>query len=269
MSIGTNSRPGEYQLGLDTDLTRTQLTHLEALLDAKTCSVLDTVGVRPGHRCLDLGAGSGTITRALADRAGAAEVVAVDLDTRHLRAVPPPVRVLEHDINDGVRGGPYDLIHARLVLMHLARRAEILHELAAALAPGGWLVIGEYVGPQRHVVRSPTSQDEALFHRVQHIAHGMASAAGVSYTWAFEVAGHMSAAGLTGVHATDDRHTAEGGSDACRLSWNYLQQLRPRLLEAGLTPDELERYHALMLDPRFCAWFYPFICSRGQKPPAP
>lgn len=179
--------------------------------------------------------------------------------------MPPGVEVLRHDIDDGVPGGPYDLIHARLLLMHLSRRVEILHELADALAPGGWLVIGEYVGPQRHVLAAPTTEDEALFHRVQQIAHGLAQAGGISYAWAHEVVAHMRAAGLVDVYGTDDRHTTEGGTTACLLSWNYVRQLEPRLLTAGITPDELERYHALMLDPRFCAWFSPFVCTRGRK----
>lgn len=256
----------EYQLDTSPGLGREQLAHLETLLDRQTFHALDGVGVRPGHHCLDLGAGSGSVTRGLADRAGpSGGVVAVDIDTRHLTGMPRGVEVLRHDINDGVPGGPYDIIHARLLLMHLSRRVEILYELASALTPGGWLVIGEYVGPQTHVVTAPAPEDEALFFRVQRVAHDMAQAGGVSYEWAYEVDGHMTGAGLVDVYDTEYRHTTEGGTTACLLSWNYMAQLKPRLLAAGLTAEDLDRYHALMLDPRFRAWFYPFVCTRGRK----
>ena len=38
----------------------------------------------------------------------------------------------------------FDLVHARLVLEHLNDRRRILDRLAAALRPGGWLVIEDY-----------------------------------------------------------------------------------------------------------------------------
>ena len=270
--MSATTHPGtdrEYQLDSGTDLGREQLGYLETLLDRHTLYALDAVGVRPGHRCLDLGAGSGSISRRLGERvAPSGSVRAVDIETRHLTGMPAGVEVLRHDINDGVPGGPYDIIHARLLLMHLTRRAEILRELAGALAPGGWLVIGEYVGPQRYVLAAPGGEDEALFHRVQRVAHGRAQAGGISYTWAHEVATHMAAAGLVDVYGTDHRHTADGGTTACLLSWNYIAQLEPRLLAAGFTADELDRYHALMRDPRVRAWFYPFVSTRGRKPAA-
>src|SRR3546814_16949731 len=38
----------------------------------------------------------------------------------------------------------YDLIHARLVLEHLPQREAVVAKLAAALRPGGWLVVQDY-----------------------------------------------------------------------------------------------------------------------------
>ena len=44
-------------------------------------------------------------------------------------------------ITDGLPGDGYDLIHARLLLMHLPTREKLLEEMAAALRPGGWLLV--------------------------------------------------------------------------------------------------------------------------------
>ena len=38
----------------------------------------------------------------------------------------------------------FDLIHARLVLMHVPEREQVLASLVAAPKPGGWLVDEEY-----------------------------------------------------------------------------------------------------------------------------
>lgn len=58
MSATTHpGRAREYQLETGSDLGREQLGHLETLLDRQTLDTLDAVGVRTGHRCLDLGAG--------------------------------------------------------------------------------------------------------------------------------------------------------------------------------------------------------------------
>ncbi|MBO2445494.1 class I SAM-dependent methyltransferase [Actinomadura barringtoniae] len=264
------TRDREYLLGSAADLSAEQLGLLAALLDRHTTACLEDVGVGledvgVGRRCLDLGAGGGSITRWLAERAGT--VVAADLDVAHL-GEGPGIRVLRHDINDGVpEGGPFDLIHTRLLLLHLARREEILHELAGALAPGGWLVVAEFGGPRQWVLAAPTKADEELFLRVQELAHAEAGRMGVSYTWADEVDGHMGAAGLVNVHSSRLSQTTAGGTIGCLLNRNYILQLGSLLIErTELTAEELARYCDLMLDPRFRALFYDFTITRGQRP---
>ena len=39
--------------------------------------------------------------------------------------------------------GSYDLVHARLVLVHVPQRAEALAAMVSALKPGGWLLVEE------------------------------------------------------------------------------------------------------------------------------
>lgn len=109
--------------------------------------------------------------------------MSVDLDTTHLTDLPG-VEVHRHDINDGLPvDGPFDLIHARLVLMHIARRAEVVTMLVDALAPGGWLVIGDFSARERHVLSAPADADAELFDRIQDVGHAMGVRTGVSMTW--------------------------------------------------------------------------------------
>lgn len=254
----------DYLFDTGSDLGKQHVTYLELLLDEPTVGCLEATGAGPGQRCLDIGAGGGSITRWLARKTGS--VVAVDLDVDHLEAGDGVV-VHRHDINDGLPDeGPFDLIHARLVLTHLPRRQEIFGWLVDALAPGGWLVLGDFTDRPLRVLAAPKTSDRALWARMQYLSHGVVSpAAGISWSWAHETADRMAAAGLTDINGIEYSRTTVGGDVACLLHANLNEQAEPALRQAGATTEELTRYRELMRDPGFRAWFYQFVCTRGRK----
>jgi SAM-dependent methyltransferase len=103
--------------------------------------------VQPGWRCLELGAGRGSMAGWLAEQVGPdGHVVAIDIDTRYLQRLDlPNLEVVEHNVLDDpleVLGpGSFDLICARFVLFHLAgRQEEAIGQLTKCLRPGGWLI---------------------------------------------------------------------------------------------------------------------------------
>src|SRR5215471_17929575 len=81
------------------DVERARLRLLEEFHDPLTASQLDAIGVGEGWRCLDVGAGGGSVTRMLAERVGTTgSVLAVDLDTSLLeRFASDRVEVRRHD----------------------------------------------------------------------------------------------------------------------------------------------------------------------------
>ncbi|MFD6555637.1 class I SAM-dependent methyltransferase [Streptomyces sp. NPDC058398] len=115
--------------------------------DPVTTGRLRALGAGQGGRCLEVGAGTGTVVRWMLEDAGAAEVVALDRDTGGLDSLTGPrVRVVTADLRDeGLDLGSFDLIHARFVLMHLPERRRLVSRLARWLNPGGWLVLGDAV----------------------------------------------------------------------------------------------------------------------------
>ena len=258
----------EYMLMTGNDLAREQVHCLESILDPWSTDFLAATGVMPGQTCLDVGSGGGSITRWLAGRVGpAGRVVSIDQEPKW-RIDQSGVDWRVHDISQGVPdGGPYDLIHCRLVLMHLRRRQELLPELARALKPGGWLVVGDFLGPPLDVVSAPSTEDEELFHRVQQVtAHTIGAGGGICYRWAGQIDAAMIGAGLTHVDTVRLSRVEAGGSPGCLLHRNYNLQVEPLLLQQGFSVAELDRYQELMLDPRFRAWMYSFHLSRGQRP---
>lgn len=255
----------EYLFDTGSDLGLDHMECLAKVLDGPTTRFLDALDPRPGQRCLDLGAGGGSITRWLAERTG--EVVAVDIATDHL-AEAPGIEVYQHDITTGLPvDGPFDLIHARLVLVHLPQRERVFELLVDALAPGGWLVLGEVSGRPLSVVSAPVAEDRAVWERVMHVSHDLlGEARGLDLNWAHSVQGRMETAGLTNVHGIEYSETARGGSAGALLHRNLNQQAEPLLLELGATAADIARYRELLLDPGFRAWFYQFVCSAGQRP---
>jgi len=125
---------------------RERLGLLERIADPVTLRRLGSLGVREGWRCLEIGAGQGSVVRWLARQVGPhGQVVATDLDTRFLRELEEPnVEVRHHDIlSDDLEGAHYDLVHCRFLLMHLPQPQRALERMARAVRRGGWLCIEE------------------------------------------------------------------------------------------------------------------------------
>jgi SAM-dependent methyltransferase len=103
--------------------------------------------VQPGWRCLEIGAGRGSMAVWLADQVGpSGHVVATDLDTRYLQRLDlPNLEVLEHNILedplDALGPDSFDLVCSRLMLFHLVGRQEpAIGQMVKCLRPGGWLI---------------------------------------------------------------------------------------------------------------------------------
>lgn len=119
---------------------------LAKLYDPATREALTGVGLAPGWSCLEVGGGGGSVAAWMAERcAPHGSVLCTDIDPRHIAGGPANLRVERHDITrDALPAAHFDLVHARLVLMHIPARDEVLTRLVAALKPGGWLVIEDF-----------------------------------------------------------------------------------------------------------------------------
>jgi SAM-dependent methyltransferase len=117
-----------------------------SIWDPATIRHLETIGVSEGWRCLEVGAGTGSIAQWLYGRVGSTgKVVATDIDIRFLRRISAPnLEVRQHNIlNDNLEMGHYDLAHCRKMLQHLPEPEKALNRMADALRAGGWLLIEE------------------------------------------------------------------------------------------------------------------------------
>jgi SAM-dependent methyltransferase len=119
-----------------------RLALLEHVFDPISVRNLDRFGIQPGWRCLEVGAGAGSIARELAKRAGAENVVATDRNISLLDSTAAAgVTVLQHDVVVDPAPGTFDLIHTRYLLEHLPARETAIERMVSWLKPGGWLVV--------------------------------------------------------------------------------------------------------------------------------
>jgi len=116
------------------------------------------LGLRPGQRVADVGAGTGTLEPALAAAVGprgllvATDVDGVALDALRRRTAAAGVAVDARLVTadwHGLEAGGYDLILLAQVDHLLADPAGYLRRLRAALAPGGRIAIANRIDRQR------------------------------------------------------------------------------------------------------------------------
>jgi ubiquinone/menaquinone biosynthesis C-methylase UbiE len=123
--------------------------------EPETERLLKRVGLGPGDRCLDAGCGPGETMRLMAERAGAAgQVTGIDVDAALGARALKMLRDAGHDncrfavvdieASADVPGGPFDLVYARLLLLHVDDPEAVLGRLWSLVSPGGHLVVQDY-----------------------------------------------------------------------------------------------------------------------------
>jgi SAM-dependent methyltransferase len=252
-----------YTLDNTWDKAERRVRLIEEIYDEATIAHLVRTGVGPGWRCLELGAGAGSIARWLCDRVGDTGVVtAVDLEPRFLEADPRPnMDIRRHDIvADGIPGGDYGLIHARALLVHLSTRDEALAEIVTKLRPGGVLLLEE---PD---VSSCAAADSAVYREMFDRILGAVATKGSDWTWSRMLPRKLAEAGLVEVAGTEITHLYNGGAP-CAAFWTLTaEQLAPLLETQGTGSDLLGAFTAELADPS--RWFpmSKLISAWGRRP---
>ena len=111
-----------------------------------------------GRRWLELGAGEGAFTLALAEVLGPdGDITALDRDASALRRLADTVAdrqpgqrlsTVVADFRDGLPPGPWDGVLAANSLHFVSEPADVLSRIRSELAPGGPLVVVEYDADQ-------------------------------------------------------------------------------------------------------------------------
>src|SRR5882757_5417548 len=231
----------------------TRFDALAAMYDPVTIRHLENLGVSPGWRCLEVGGGGGSIAAWLAARVGpTGHVLATDLDPRFLdESKAPNLEVRRHNIvTESLPEATFDLIHARLVLIHLPEREKVLERLVAALKPGGWLIEEEFDSaslPADSAISPGEIQSKAqtaLFQLVEE--------RGIERRWGRLLYGRLRAHGLVEVRAEARLFMWQGGSaGASLMRANFAQLHDPLIASRHISEEELLQDLAALDNPDF------------------
>jgi SAM-dependent methyltransferase len=243
---------------------------LPRLFDAPTQRALSAAGIAPGWDCLEVGGGGGTVARWMAERvAPGGTVLCTDLDPRLIGgATQPNLRIVRHDIvRDAMPDARFDLIHARLVLMHIPERAAVLERLVNALKPNGWLVIEDFdvMSTLPDPAHFPHETELAAVEAMRNYMIG----GGVDARFARSLYGRFRGLGLENVSAEGrafmfDR--ASGGAELMRVNF---EQVGSAVVAAGFISDAQLQADIARLEEENFAMPSPIMWTvTGRRPPS-
>jgi SAM-dependent methyltransferase len=247
----------------------TRLDALAALFDPATFRHIDGLGIAVGWRCWEVGAGGPTVPAWLAERAGrAGHVLATDIDVSWMTtAAGGAYEVRRHDV--GVEPPPalagFDLVHARLVLVHVPQRAAALAAMVAALRPGGWLLV-EDADPMMQPLVCPDESGpaERLANKLKHDFRTLMAQRGADLSYGRTLPRLLRGAGLVDVGA--EAFFPIAGPACTVLEQTTMAQIRDRLVAARLaTDEEIDRHLGNVATGRLDLATAPMISAWGRK----
>jgi SAM-dependent methyltransferase len=245
---------------------------LEACYDQSTFRYLSALGLGEGWRCWEIGAGGGSVVRWMAAQVGdSGSVLGTDLNLDWIDGgMPAQVELRRHDVTaDEIPSSSYDLIHARLVLLHLPGRDGVIERLVAALAPGGWLVLEEF-DQTFPPCPEPVTDEQRTFNRVRAAFSELLDRRGAdTTTYPRTLPWRMQRAGLSQTGAEGRLVFAAGGSPGAAVNRANLVQVGDQAVDAGLiTTDDLTTFLRVLDDPGFTFTMPLLISAWGRRQPA-
>lgn len=236
---------------------------MSELFDPWTFRHIEALGIGAGWRCWEIGAGGSSVPEWMAGQVGpSGHVLATDIDTSLLSGSAFEIR--DHDIGVDPSPGLFDLVHVRLVLVHVPARAEALATMVRSLRPGGWLVV-EDADPalQSKVCVDEYGPDQRLANKLKDAFRTLMASRGVDLAYGRTLPRLLRDAGLTDVRADAYFPVTHPACDVLEVA--TVQQIRDRLVAAGLATDaEIDRHLDNVRSGRLDLTIAPMITAWGR-----
>ncbi len=259
----------DYLLGNDRPEAGARFDALSTIFDPPTFARVDALGISPGWRCWEVGAGGPSVARWLAGRVGQeGRVLATDIDVSWIRhAEEPPIEVRHHDIGaDDPPDETFDLIHARLVLVHVADRAKALTSMVSALRPGGVLFLQD-ADPRMQPLICPDEHgpEQRLANRLRQGFRALLAEHGGDLAYGRRLPRHLRDAGLADVEA--DAYFPLTSPACDLLEAATVEHIRDGLIAGGHgTAEEIDRHLKAVRAGRLDLATSPLISAWGRRP---
>lgn len=244
---------------------------LAGLYDHVTFRHLEALGIQAGWRCLEVGAGGGSVARFMSEQVGTTgSVLATDIDPRWLTDLQANVDVRVHDIGtDTLPGSEFDVVHARAVLCFVAHRDAAVARMVAALKPGGWLLLEELVPLTTGALHPIDDGDAELLRAARAATFELMRRRGADPTLARILPRVLRDAGLTDLGG-EGFFVPVRSAATVRLASAHFMQVRDELVEEGLlSSEELDRCFAVLERSDLLPSSLPMISVWGRRAALP
>ncbi len=247
---------------------RIRLAGLEAALDPGTRAHLTRLGVRSGSRCLEVGAGGGSVAFWLAEQvAPGGTVVATDLEPDFLESEArgrPCLEILRHDIMADALPTGFDVVHSRWLTEWLPDKRLALGRMAAALRPGGVVLIEDPDFVTIYGAAEPPALRTVMIASMRHLEETTP----VDCEYGRRALADLAAVGLRDVQAEGRCPIVRGGHPlAAHFLRLTLEKLREPVLAAGrVTAAAFDEAVAALEDPAVTVVAPMTVAAWGWRP---
>ena len=239
---------------------------LAQLFNPSTFRHMQSTGLSPGWRVWEVGAGGASVPEWIAEQTHG-YVLATDIDTSWLDREGGGFEVKNHDIGtDPAPDDGFDLVHARLVLVHVPGRVDALTTMINALKPGGWVLLEEAdPGLQPLVCPDEYGAEQELANKLKMAFRFLMADRGVDLSFGRKLPRLLRSAGL--VEVQSDSFFPMSGSACNELERATVEQIREFLIAADLaTEDEIEQHLSNVATGRLDLATSPIVSAWARKP---
>lgn len=240
-----------------------RLALMSQMLDPQLFFRLGQMGVGEGWRCLEVGAGNGSVSRWLGGQVGATgSVVVSDIDPDLIGSIDATnITARRIDVVNDDLGSGYDLVIARALLHHIPERTAVMGRLSDAVRPGGYLVLEEPDFSTVLATGSPTMQ--AFWEGWL----AWAASEDIDYFFGHKIPPHLVKLGMKPVQAYGETILYQGGSLAARYLESTMRELQASLLRSGFISQTVwDDAMALFGNDQFWSWQNCYLTTVAEKP---
>jgi SAM-dependent methyltransferase len=247
----------------------TRFDALATIFDPSTFRHIDDLGIERGWRCWEVGAGGPSVPRWLAERVGpTGRVLATDIDVSWMQEVAgPAIEVRRHDVaRDEPPTETFDLVHARLVLVHVVDRDKALRSMIEVLRPGGWLFL-EDADPALQPLICPDEHgpEQQLANKLRDGFRKLLAQRGADLSYGRKLPRLLRDVGLTDVAADAFFPMTSPACDL--LETATVKQVREGLIAHGhASAEEIDRHLANIATGRLDLATSPMVSAWGRRP---
>ena len=250
------------------ELSRLRLQ--ESIIDPSTIRHLKAIGVSKDWRCLEVGAGAGSITNWLLQQVGlAGTVVVTDVDTRFLQWLNnnSNLEIRCHDIlKDELEQGVYDLVHCRKLLHHLSDPEKAVQKMGAAVRPGGWILLEEddFGSTLSADVTDPAATEYTSAMRA--LCDSLRNRGIADYYIGRRVRDFVEALGFIDVSQDGWTLMVRGGDPMAQFYEMSASTIQSLVTQEVITQEQYNTLFRALLDPDFNRPEYTIFSAWGRKP---